>query len=309
MINWISETLGLAIRETWALEKFFYYIKEMITHTSLKGFIASFTAAAEMLAMLLFGFATTPRGQELDLTDYSLVFYDEFEGDSLDTEVWQTRGNGPRRSGFNSASQVEVRDGNLVITGEYLKDGQYGEGWYTGAVSLIEKYKQGYFEIRCICNKDQGFWSAFWIQAPSPYEAEASKGGVGGAEIDIFEAFGYGEFGIHDSVTQTIHCAGVDGVQEGFQSANLGKFKGNDIYNQYNTYGLEWTEDEYIFYINGVETTRSSFGNGVSQVFEEVIVSLEIPDSGELEGFDTETYKTEFIVDYVKIYQTAPTAE
>jgi hypothetical protein len=48
---------------------------------------------------------------------------------------------------------------------------------------------------------------------------------------------------------------------------------------------------------------RSSFGNGVSQVPEDVIVSLEIPDSDVLEGFDKATFKTEFIVDYVKIYQ------
>lgn len=306
MINWLVNNLGLAIREAWAVEKIFYYIKEMFSQTSLKGIIATITAIAEMLSMLLFGFAVTPRGQELDLTDYSLVFYDEFEGNELDTTVWRTRGNGPRRSGFNAASQVTIRDGNLVITGEYLEDGEYGEGWYTGAVRLIEEYKHGYFEIKCICNKDQGFWSAFWIQAKSPYTASISQGGVGGAEIDIFEAFGYGEFGMHDSVTQTIHCAGVDGVQEGFQSANLGKFKGNDIYNQYNTYGLEWTEDEYIFYINGVETTRSTFGNGVSQVLEEVIVSLEIPEDIETKGFDPETYKTEFIVDYVKIYQKNP---
>ena len=114
---------------------------------------------------------------------------------------------------------------------------------------------------------------------------------------------GYGDGLHHNSVTQTIHCAGVDGVQEGFQSANLGAFYGNNIHEEYNTYGLEWTEDEYIFYINGVETVRSTFGNGVSQVEEEVIVSLEIPGIEELAGFEKDGFKTEFIVDYVKIYQ------
>ena len=256
-----------------------------------------------MLAMLVFGLPTTPRGPELDLADYSLVFYDEFDGDTLDETVWKHRGVGPRRSGYNSASQAEVRDGNLVITGEYLTDGEYGEGWYTGAVSLKEWYKQGYFEIRCICNDSPAYWSAFWIQANGPYTASISQGGVGGAELDIFESMGYGEGLKHNSVTQTIHCSGVDGVQEGFQSANLGAFYGNNIHEEYNTYGLEWTEDEYIFYINGVETTRSTFGNGVSQVLEEVIVSLEIPDGEQLADFDKDEFKTEFIVDYVKIYQ------
>ncbi len=302
MFDWLYKTVGLAYREAWAVVQIFENLKEMFTGFSLKGFFSGILAVIELFGMLLFGTPTTPRGQELNLDGYQLVFCDEFEGDSLNTEAWQYRGNGARRSGFNAPSQVVIKDGKMTITGEYLKDGQYGEGWYAGMVSLKEKYTRGYFEIRCICNKDAAFWSAFWIQANHPYEAEYSQGGVGGAEIDIFEAMSYGD-SFPNAVTSTVHCAGVDGVQEGFQSANLGTFKANNIYEEFNTYGLEWTEDEYIFYINGIETARTSFGNGVSQVPEEVIVSLEIPGDDKLESFDKETYKTEFIVDYVKIYQ------
>ena len=96
----------------------------------------------------------------------------------------------------------------------------------------------------------------------------------------------------------------VIGYNEAHQKMGAKAFStGNNPYEEYNTYGLEWTEDEYIFYVNGVETVRSTFGNGVSQVEEDVIVSLEIPDPDELAGLDKETYKTEFVVDYVKIYQ------
>ncbi len=297
----IIELLHLSVREVWAVEKFFEYFGSIFTSFSPKKIISTLLAMVEIIQMLIFGLPLTPRGQELDLTGYNLVVYDEFEGDSLNTEIWQTRGNGPRRGGYNADSQVEVKDGNMIISGEYLTDGEYGEGWYTAAVKLKERYKHGYFEIRCICNDSPGYWSAFWIQADAPYTASVSKGGVGGAELDIFESYCYN--GDKYAVTNTIHCAGVDGVQEGFQSALLGKFYGNNITKEYNTYGLEWTEDEYIFYINGIETVRSSFGNGVSQVEEDVIVSLEIPDLSELEGLDKSTFKTEFIVDYVKIYQ------
>jgi hypothetical protein len=207
-------------------------------------------AIIEILQMLIFGLPLTPRGQTLDLTGYNVVVYDEFEGDSLSTDLWEYRGNGARRGGFNASSQVEVRDGNLVIAGEYLTDGEYGEGWYTAAIKLRERYKNGYFEIKCKVNKGIGYWSAFWIQADSPYTASVSKGGVGGAELDIFESTEYAQ-GKY-AVTNTIHCAGVDGVEEGFQSAMLGKFKGNNISKKYNTYGLEWTEDEYIFYVKSL---------------------------------------------------------
>lgn len=301
MFDKIIEFLGLSIREVWAIEKLFEYLGNALTSFSFKGVVSWILAVVEILQMLIFGLPLTPRGERLDLTGYSVVVYDEFLGDSLNTDIWETRGNGARRGGYNADSQVEVRDGNLIISGEYLTDGEYGEGWYTAAIKLKERYKQGYFEIRCICNDSPGYWSAFWLQADAPYTAEISKGGVGGAEIDIFESTSYAEDKY--CITNTVHCAGVDGEQEGFQSALLGKFYGNNITKEYNTYGLEWTEDEYIFYVNGVETVRSSFGNGVSQVPEDVIVSLEIPDISELEGFDKETFKTEFIVDYVKIYQ------
>ena len=301
--DFLENVLKLAPRQIWGVEQQIYYLTEIFTSFSPKKIIASIMAIIELFGLTVLDLPTTPRGQELDLTGYSLVFEDEFLGDSLDTEVWEYRGSGSRRGGYNAESQVELKDGNMIITGDYQTDGIYGEGWYTGMVKLRERYCKGYFEIRCKVNAGSGFWSAFWIQADSPYTASVSKGGVGGAEIDIFESMSYDNALGKDSVCQTIHCAGVDGETEGFQSERLGDFYGDNIYTEYNTYGLEWTDTEYIFYINGVETRRSSFGNGVSQVPEDVIVSLEIPDEEKLATLDKDNYSTEYVVDYVRIYQ------
>ena len=301
--DFLENVLKLAPRQIWGVEQQIYYLTEIFTSFSPKKIIASIMAIIELFGLTILDLPTTPRGQELDLTGYSLVFEDEFLGDSLDTEVWEYRGSGSRRGGYNAESQVELKDGNMIITGDYQTDGTYGEGWYTGMVKLRERYCKGYFEIRCKVNAGSGFWSAFWIQADSPYTASVSKGGVGGAEIDIFESMSYDNALGKDSVCQTIHCAGVDGETEGFQSERLGDFYGDNIYTEYNTYGLEWTDTEYIFYINGVETRRSSFGNGVSQVPEDVIVSLEIPDEEKLATLDKDNYITEYVVDYVRIYQ------
>ena len=307
MIEKFAELVHLAYRQENSIYVFIDMFKKLFTGGfSFKGVITAFLAFAECIGCVLFDTPVTPRGDELDLSGYELVFEDEFEGDALDTDVWFTRGNGKRRSGYNAASQVSVENGNLVITGEYrdASRGEYGEGWYVGAVALKENRSQGYYEIRCKCNPGNQFWSAFWIQAvTNPYDHYISQGGVNGAEIDIFEAMSWKNTlpANRNAVTSTIHCNGWDDDIENIDSRCLGEFKvGNDIYNEYNTYGLEWTEDEYIFYINGVETARSSFGNGVSQVPEQLIVSLEIPDE-EIQ-FDHD-YTTEFVVDYVRIYQ------
>ena len=59
--------------------------------------------------------------------------------------------------------------------------------------------------MRCKINKGTGFWSAFWIQASNPYNHDISRGGIGGAEIDIFESGAYDAFfpWNRNSVTQT----------------------------------------------------------------------------------------------------------
>ncbi|HOO24983.1 MAG TPA: glycoside hydrolase family 16 protein [Clostridiales bacterium] len=262
---------------------------------ALKTLLAALLIIAEMLGVAIFDLAQTPRGQELNLTGYELVFEDEFEGESLDLTKWAYRGNGPRRAAYMSPGQAFLENGNLVIRAEY-RDGEYGEAWYAGMIRTVEDFTSGYFECRCIASKGGGFWSAFWLNSPGMSSAEASNGGIGGAEIDIFEAFNYKKRFMENSVSLNIH---VGGYGDGLRSEGLGNFKVKNPYTQYNTYGLEWTENEYIFYINGVEAIRSDFKDGVSKGLEYVILSLE-PDG---EVTENPGFSTDFIVDYVRVYQ------
>lgn len=300
--KFLTEKLRFAYRQVSALHEIPDAFGRVFESSEPKKIFAALLIVFQLIGVIVFDTPVDPHKGGVDLTEYSLVFEDEFIGDALDTQAWRIR-SGSTRGGFESADQVSVKDGNLILTAEYVKDGQFGEGWYGADLALNEWYKQGYFEIRCKCNPGGGFWSAFWIQAQHPYEAQYSKGGIGGAEIDIFEANSWGKTLCENAVTQTIHCAGVGGVQEGFQSRILGFYNGNNIYDEYNTYGLMWNETEYIFYVNGVETARSTFGDGVSQVEEQVRVSLCVPSEEELSKLDKDSYSSDFVVDYVRIYQ------
>ncbi|NLX94098.1 MAG: glycoside hydrolase family 16 protein [Clostridiales bacterium] len=263
----------------------------------LKSLLIAILTIAEVLGLLLFDTAITPRGQELNLAGYELVMEDNFDGSQLDLSKWEYRANGPRRDGFNSPNQVFLNDGNLVIRAEYRADGEYGPGWYAGMIRTIQEYTRGYFEIRCIVSKGGGFWSAYWLNAQGMSSAEASNGGLGGAEIDIFESNNYGgNIFTRNSVTHAVH---VGGYGDGLRSENEGSFKVPKPYTQYNTYGMEWNEDEYIFYINGVESLRTSWQKGVSEAPEYVIISEELPN----EFTEQPGFSTDFIVDYVRIYQ------
>ena len=307
MVQWISETFGLVARETWAVEQLFACFKNLFTAGSFQKFSAMIVAITELLGMLMSGTPVTPFGEELDLTGYSIVFEDEFEGDSVNWDVWKNRYEGPHGIANLSRSQATVKDGALYLTGEYLEDGAYGPGWYAGELALREKYTYGYYEARCIANNGTGFWSAFWMRSANPYDPAQSLGGPGGAEIDILESLHW-DAGL-DANKFTIHVAGIDGPDdEGIDSYHMPNFYGNNIYTEYNTYGLLWTEDEYILYMNGVECMRTSFGNGVCEEPMEVLLSLCIPGAPNstlyknLQKMD-HGIKQDFIVDYVRIYQ------
>ena len=248
---------------------------------------------------------------EIDLTDYTLTFCDEFDGDSLNTQVWHTHNsNGLRKGGYWSDSQCSVSDGSLVITTEYKEDGEFGAGWYTGALATSGSFEQtyGYYECRCILPEGQGLWSAFWLTC----HGSGKENGTGrlGAELDVFESpYGCLPGRASWKVTSNIHYNGY-GLATRYKNVVISAL-GNDPYENYNTYGLLWTEDGYVYYINGTEVGRSSFG-GVSEVPEYMVISCEIDGaagqptpgwSGDIrlnrEGRD---FSSEFTVDYIRAY-------
>ena len=126
-----------------------------------------------------------------------------------------------------------------------------------------------------------------------------SEGGVGGAEIDIFETYFTDDIFYRNYIFSTIHCNGFDDDSENIDSQKLVHYHVPNLLKKYTTFGLLWTEDEYIFYVDGVETVRSSFAKGTSKDEQEVILSITINKNVTL----SKDVISKYFVDYVKIYQ------
>lgn len=273
--------------------------------------IISILTSLIMSFCVLVGIPCYPMGEEVDMDKFELTFSDEFEGE-LDRSVWSGHyqyGNKTesRKGSYWNQYLAETKDGNLVIPVVYLEEGMGGEGagWYTAGVDTDSdspngfSQKFGYFECRCILPEGADVWSAFWLMNDGVYDVDGS--GRDGTEIDIFESDGYEKF-FNRNVSSNLH---FDGYNDGHQMMGAKRFLiKNNPYEEYNTYGLEWNEDEYIFYINGVETFRTSYG-GVSQNPEYLILSVEmrgengIPSQRE----NAPGEETQFVVDYVRVYQ------
>ena len=252
-----------------------------------------------------------PMGEKLDLDKFEQTFSDEFEGE-LDRSVWSGHyqyGNTTvsRKGSYWNQYLAETKDGNLVIPVVYLEDGMGGKGagWYSAGIDTDSdapngfSQKFGYFECRCILPAGADIWSAFWLMNSGVFDVDGS--GRDGTEIDIFESDGYENLN-KKNVSSNLH---FDGYGDDHQKLGATRFLlKNNPYEEFNTYGLEWNENEYIFYINGVETFRTDFG-GVSQNPEYMILSVEMrgEDGVPSERENAPAEGAEFIVDYVKVYQ------
>ncbi len=262
-----------------------------------------------------------PKGQELNLDErFVITWQDEFDGDSLDLTKWKIGPNVQhahwgyvRKGGYWHPDMVKVESGNLVISTQYFDEpleDSLTAGYYTGMISTSGLFEQkyGYFETRCILPSATGMWSAFWMMNEGVYQVNGD--GRDGTEVDVFESFNYKDewWGAGDCVSTGIH---FDGYGEESQGDSIGKYYVERPYTQYNTYGVEWNEDEFIFYINGIETSRLSKG-GVSQNPEFLILSCEVAGNNAVADSDrhgtgkitlTKNWPAEFKVDYVRVYQ------
>ena len=225
--------------------------------------------------------------------DYTLVWSDEFEGTELDLSKWGYRGLGPRRDAVNVKDTVAL-DGksHLVLTTKRV-----GDAYHTAMIGTQGKYeaKFGYFECRVKLQTQLGHWSAFWLQSPTMSDGGGPK--TSGTEIDVFEYL----VKRGDDIQMTLHWDGygkdhksqgkvheIPGLREGFH-----------------TVGLEWTPNEYVFFIDGKKVWRTE--KALSHVKQYMILSLEV---GEWAGDIAEaTLPDSFYVDYVRVYQKSDTSD
>ncbi len=309
---------SLATRQIVALENFGKIpaaIIKALFKFDFKRVIALIVAAFQLLGMAFFDTPVTPYKSQLDMSKFTdePVWSDEFDN-GFDTTMWQGHyvygadDTQLRDTAWWNRDQVSFTpDGHLKLTVEYKEDGPKGPGYYSYGMETnpnkcydagYKGYEQlyGYFEIRCILPKGAGINPAFWLLTDGMW-ADDTDGGVSGAEVDILETnTDYNPMSpSFNSVVQTIH---VDSYEEAHKWENQGEYYADDPYNKFNTYGVEWNEDEYIFYINGVETARTSFG-GVCQVPLYLIISVGVDDK----IFGNEFVPASMIVDYVRCYQ------
>ncbi|MHC4559223.1 MAG: glycoside hydrolase family 16 protein, partial [Planctomycetota bacterium] len=225
---------------------------------------------------------------------WKLVWSDEFDSTKIDQGKWEIMGDRKRRDGYwVKEDAYPDGKGNLI-----LRTNKSGERYTSGAVRTKGKFehKFGYWVCRCKFPTQEGHWPAFWLHTNSVNKI--GNEGRDGTEIDIME-----KPWREDKITQNLHW---DGYGKAHKSAGSGQITIPGISKGFHTFGLHWTPEQYVFYVDGKETWRTSAG-GVSQVSEYLKLTEEIGDwGGDIKKAKLPDY---FVVDYVRVYDTVDQSE
>jgi len=240
-----------------------------------------------------------------------LTFSDEFTETNLDISKWMYRELGTKRNdAWYVKDAVSIEDGNLKISVYSKKESDGTIKHYAGMIATQGLFlqKQGYFESRIKFKTESGEWGAFWLQSPNMGKEGLSDEDAG-TEIDVVEHRVVDQSGkdVSNLLSHTIHWGGY-GVNH--KSVNFQK-NSSGIANGYHIYAVEWTENAYIFYLDGVETHRWERTNEVpiSQTPEYIILSCEAHDSswaGNIPSIGYKEGECYMLVDYVRVYLKNP---
>ncbi len=245
----------------------------------------------------------------LEKKGYTLILNETFDSVSWnktgDKNNWKIGGSNLYHPSHPNVyyGPPELRDGGYAaFTAKYNPKKIYM--WQTGEThefpyevsklfshSFIEQ-QYGRFECRMTLPNAKHSWPAFWLWGrPWP------------PEIDVIEAYGR-ETG-EDIIYQEINLhwgEGENPQQMGAWKIKIDKVE--NIGNNFYEFVVEWRPDRVDFYTNGVKVFQFTDKKILSKWFNQpmwVVVNNSIRHAG-IEELG-ENYYSEFLVDYVRIYQ------
>jgi beta-glucanase (GH16 family) len=235
---------------------------------------------------------------------YSLVWSDEFNGNSLDETAWSFEtgnsgwGNNELENYTNRTNNLTLQDGKLVI--HALKE-NYGGAPYTSARIKTQgkkEFKFGRIDIRAILPKGKGVWPALWMLGSNINNA----GWPACGETDIMELLGQEPAKVYG----TLHY-GTSPSNHGSKGSNYTLSTGN-FSNQFHVFSLEWKQDQIKLFVDNnlyLTVNNTDIGSFSYPFNAPFFFIFNIAVGGDWPGNpDSTTYFPQWmIVDYVRVYQ------
>jgi len=225
---------------------------------------------------------------------YSLVWADEFDGNSVDTTKW-TFDN--RNAGVNNEkeyylpSNVSVSDGSLVITAK--KDSFGGQPYTSGKITTFNKLSPlyGRIEARIKMPMGAGIWPAFWMMGANVNTVNWPTCG----EIDIME-----HVNGDNIIYGTMHWNNGGHVSWGANTTTTAE--------SYHVYAVEWDTGSIRWYVDNELYLTGDIHenvNGTDAFHLPFFLILNLAVGGTFPGpaIDNSKFPESMYVDYVRVYK------
>ncbi len=244
---------------------------------------------------------TTPMSYD----GYTLVWNDEFDGSSLNTEYWNyqigtgTWGWGNNELQYYLKENVRVKDGYLSIT---AKQQQVSSSQYTSSRITTQGkkfFKYGRIDIRAAMPQGKGIWPALWMLG----ESHATVGWPECGEIDIMEMVGGSGAGLGDNkVHGTAHW---DKDNRWASSGGHYTLSSGILADEFHVYSIVWNEYRIRWYIDDISYYSLSFSSSMSEFKEAFFFIFNVAVGGNWPGSPDQTtlFPQSMHVDYVRVFQ------
>lgn len=239
----------------------------------------------------------------------TLVFEDDFSGNSLDTTKWEVcegffKQSGQEPFGY-SADNVEISNSCLVLTAK--RENYYGKDWSSGAIigQRYQSFTYGRFDAKIKNSAVVGAFPAFWMMGTVMQrtfeEGEISHITSGTwpecGEIDIYE---YMPGSYPNMTTISANLWKSDNGQS-FGNKSLSPIDVSD----WHIYSVEWTDNYISALVDNAEYGRWTFANYTSANCAAyhlpfyTMLNLAVGGSG---GTPSSTDEMKMCVDWVRVY-------
>ncbi len=237
----------------------------------------------------------------------SLAWSDEFDGDTLDSQLWNHDiggwGWGNNESQYYRSENTTLQQGHLVIT---AKEESFGGKSYTSSRIKTEGAKSftyGRVDIRAALPRGQGIWPALWALG----ENFDDVGWPYSGEIDIMEMIG-GQ-GRESEVHGTVHW-NVGGLNAPYQHTYIGgktRKASGDFGDGFNVFSIirsenriDWLVNDELYYSFAIDDSAS-----LAPFREAFFLIFNIAVGGNWPGYpDASTeFPQRLVVDYVRVFR------
>lgn len=226
---------------------------------------------------------------------WELVFSDEFNSGKINPHHWQVQVKAADSNSselqFYANDAVSVTNGTLRIKAEKrnVVNHGYTSGFLTSKGLLAQQY--GYFEMRAKIPSGKGLWPAFWLYSSEPGHSD---------EIDIMEAIGHDPHTIH----MTQHY--WDWRLQKTKSIH-GQHTGIDYSKDFHLYGMWWTPEKIVWYVDGTPYHQSREAIPNNPMF--ILVNMAVGGSWPGSPTPSTAFPASYDIDYIRIYQEANKAD